>query len=209
MNTIYGANDKKKFLDLQKLNNGDQKQNNAMLFLKDDSFDIYKVHALSKDFKIPRKKYHTLLGICENRTRTFNAEKMNPYISNKWIISCCGEITNKKEIIENKDALKKDQYINSIVLCTLFDYIELNFDNELDVLRESFSLLEGNYSTWIHSVESRNTYLFKCNVDLYADIYENTFSTLPFDGSDALTDGEIYQLTREGITNVDTCDCSE
>jgi hypothetical protein len=93
MNTIYGSNDKSKFFELQELNNGKVKKNTSMLLLRDNLFDIYKVHVLAKDFKFPRKKYNSFLGISEKATKEFASNLMNPLITDKWIVSCIGDIT--------------------------------------------------------------------------------------------------------------------
>lgn len=209
MNSIYGANNKSKFLELQKLNNGKVKKNNSMLLLRDDLFDIFKVHILANDFKFPRKKYHTYLGISEKGTKAFNSDSMNPLISNKWIISCIGNITNKKDIIDNFKSDAFDPMDNSRVLFALLNYVYGQTDgNDVDVIRDAVSLMEGRYAMWIHDLETMNTFIFKCNEDLHADVYENTFSTTKFEGSEPLEDGELYLLTKEGITNVASCDCS-
>jgi len=209
MNSIYGANNKSKFLELQSLNNGKVKKNNSMFLLRDDLFDIYKVHVLADDFKFPRKKYHTYLGTSEKRTKEFDSDSMNPIISNKWIVSCIGDITNKKEVIEDYKGSQSDPTNNSRVLFALLNFVyEQTEGADVQVIQDAVSLMEGRYAMWIHDLDSRNTFLFKCNEDLYADIYENTFSTTKFEGSEPLEDGELYLLTKEGITNVASCDCS-
>jgi hypothetical protein len=43
-------------------------------------------------------------------------------------------------------------------------------------------------------------------MDIFADIYENTFSTKEFSQSEQLQDGKLYQLTVEGITCVGSFD---
>lgn len=209
MNSIYGATKKSKFLELQSLNDGKVKKNNSMLLLRDDLFDIYKVHVLAEEFKFPRKKFNTYLGISEKRTKEFDSDNMNPLISNKWIISCIGNITNKNEVIEDFKGNSSDPIINSRVIFALLNFVYQQTDgNDVKVIQNAVSLMEGRYAMWIHDLESRNTFLFKCNEELYADIYENTFSTKKFEGSEPLEDGELYLLTKEGITNVASCDCS-
>lgn len=211
MNAIYGSNNKQKFLELQKLNNGKVKHNNSLLLLSDDRYDIYKTHALSKDFKFPRKKYHTYLGIGENKTKHFIPDNMNPFLTEKWIIASCGEMENVDEIIEKELSIGIPKNINqSHAMFVLIDYMETEHDyNDIGAIGEALSLLDGKYSAWLHNTENRNTYLVKCNDDLYADVYENTFSSLPFKGGEPLKDGEICQLTKEGITHVGDCDCSD
>jgi hypothetical protein len=207
MNSIYGSNDKKTFLELQKINNRKVKRNNSMLLLRDDSFDVYKVHALVENFKFPRKKYNAFLGISEKATKDFYPDSMNPLISDRWVISFIGNILNKNEIIENFKENTSDPTENSQILLSLLDVISQEDDiNDVDIIIEAMSLIEGRYSIWIHDLDSRNTFLFKVNQELYADIYTNTFSTTVFEGSEPLQDGELYLLTKEGITNVASCD---
>ena len=79
--------------------------------------------------------------------------------------------------------------------------------NDVKIISETLSYLQGNYSMWIHNAITRNSFIAKCNANLYADIYENTFSSVKFDESTELQDGEIYQLTREGITTVGYFEC--
>ena len=209
MNSIYGSNTKAKFLELQKLNNGKVKKNNSMLLLRDDLFDIYKVHVLAEEFKFPRKKYNSFLGISEKRTKEFDSDSMNPLITNRWIVSCIGDITNKKDIIEHFDGNLSDPTLNSRTLFALLNFTYQQSDgSDVHIIEQAVSLMEGRYSMWIHDLDTKNTFLFKCNADLYADIYENTFSTTKFEGSEPLEDGELYLLTKEGITNVASCDCS-
>ena len=209
MNSIYGSNKKAKFLELQKLNNGKVKKNNSMLLLRDDLFDIYKVHILAEEFEFPRKKYNSFLGISEKRTKEFDSDSMNPLITNRWIVSCIGDITNKKDIIEHFDGNLSDPTLNSRTLFALLNFTYQQSDgSDVHIIEQAVSLMEGRYSMWIHDLDTKNTFLFKCNADLYADIYENTFSTTKFEGSEPLEDGELYLLTKEGITNVASCDCS-
>lgn len=209
MNAIYGSNSKQKFLELEKINNGKVKHNNSSLLISYDAYDIYKTHALAKDFKFPRKKYNTYLGVCENKTKHFHPEYMNPFISDKWIIASCGEMTNIDEINESdlKGIPKNIQQSHAMRI--LIDYIESEHNySDVRTISEALSLIDGKYSSWLHNAENGNVYLVKCNDELYADVYENTFSTLPFEGGEPLRDGEIYQLTREGITHIGDCDCS-
>lgn len=204
MDVIYGANTKKKFIELQKLNTGRKKINFSMLLMENDSFDIIKVHVLAEKYKFPRKKYHTFLGINEGKTKEFVPDYMSPIITDKWLVACCGNITNRAELMEEIEA----DSVSLIVSDLLMAISDKSKKNEVRLINEALSYIEGSFSMWIHNGVSKNTFLAKCNQDLYADIYENTFSSIQFKGSEQLEDGEIYQLTREGITNVGEFDCT-
>lgn len=204
MNRIYGANNKKKFIELQELNNGKRKVNYSMMLMGDNSFDVYKVHALEKNFKFPRKKFHSFFGISEPKTKEFVPDYMSPIITENWLVACCGEITNRGELMNEVDG----DSVSLIVSDILFELSKKSKKNEVKVINEMLSYIEGRYSMCIHNVFTKNTFIVKCNQNLYADIYENTFSSVQFKDSEELEDGEIFQLTREGITNVSSFDCN-
>lgn len=210
MNAIYGSNNKEKFLHLQKLNDGRRKVSHGMVLIKNDAFDVYKVHSDAKDFKFPkRKKFHTLLGISQKKTKNFVPTEMEPFIHEQWVVACYGEILNEKEIIE--EFVDENSIIlnnSGFVIGQLFEKTSQYSDNDVDVIANGLSLVEGDFAMWIHNAITGNTFLAKCGIDLYADVYENTFSTNEFYGSENLHDGEVYQLTREGITHVSLFDCS-
>lgn len=209
MSAIYGSNNKKTFLELQKLNQGKRNGNNAMLFLSDDRYDVYKVHTWD-EFKFPRKKYHTYLGITENKTKTFDPDNLNPSLHVQWIVSCCGTVTNKDEIIDNTDKSMSDSIAQTHAIVALLNYVYDQSDYiDSKVISEALSMVEGKYATWIHNCENGNVFIAKCNYELYADVYENTFSSEPMKGLEPLQDGELYQLTREGITPVSFFDYSD
>jgi hypothetical protein len=204
MNRIYGSNNKKKFIELQELNNGKRKVNYSMMLMSDNSFDVYKVHALEKNFKFPRKKFHSFFGISEPKTKEFIPDYMSPIITENWLVACCGEITNRGELMNEVDG----DSVSLIVSDILFELSKKSKKNEVKIINEMLSYIEGRYSMCIHNVFTKNTFIVKCNQNLYADIYENTFSSVQFKDSEELEDGEIFQLTREGITNVSSFDCN-
>lgn len=203
MNAIYGSNDKKKFLHLQKLNDGRSKLNHGMLFAQKESFDVYKVHPDAKDFKFPRrKKYHLLMGMSQKKTKQFNPNIMNPFIFEQWAVACYGELTNHEELVEefcDDSTVVSDE---GSVLAQLFEKISEYDDNDVNTLTNALSLVEGYFALWAHNAITGNSFLAKNGIDVFADIYENTFSTNNFYGSEQLSDGELYQLTVEGITHV-------
>jgi hypothetical protein len=131
MNRIYGANNKKQFIELQGLNNGKRKVNYSMMLIGDGSFDIYKVHALEKNFKFPRKKFHNFFGISEPKSKDFIPEYMSPVIDDNWIVGCCGEITNRSNFINETENDPVSLLISDILFnsCSSFSTLHLDISN--------------------------------------------------------------------------------
>ena len=203
MNAIYGSNNKEKFLDLQKLNDGRFKVNHGMILIDKKGFDIYKVHSGAKDFKFPKTKKHRIfMGISEKKTKQFEPEQINPFISEQWVVSLYGNIFNHKELIEEFVDNATSSKSQGFVISELLEKISAYDTDDVNVMRNGLSLIEGHFALWAHNAFTGNSFIAKANMNLFADVYENTFSTSEFENSEQLQDGELYQLTMEGITNV-------
>lgn len=203
MSAIYGSNDKKKFLHLQKINDGRCKVNHGMLMVQRESFDVYKVHPDAKDFKFPkRKKYNLLMGMSQKKQKEFNPDVMNPFMYEQWAVACYGELTNYDILVEEFCDDQTMLHNEGSILAQLFEKMSSFDDNNVNTMCNGLSLVEGYFALWAHNAITGNSFLAKNGIDLFADIYENTFSTSEFYGSEQLGDGELYQLTVEGITHV-------
>lgn len=209
MNSIYGAQNKNDFLEMHKLNSGRSKDNFSFVLIQENSFDLYKVHSAAKDFKFPkRKKYQTLLGINENKTKNFEPTVMNPSIEEEWVLSIKGDILNIEEIAEEFIGKGSKGFTQSNIIASMMKQTSEYAKNDVATITDCLSLIEGSYSLWVYNVVTGNVFVAKCNDNIYANIYENVFSTKPFDNSELLRDGELYLLTREGMTTVNVFDCS-
>jgi hypothetical protein len=96
---------------------------------------------------------------------------------------------------------------SSIIPFMLFKLESITGAGEVDLLVTVLSQLKGTFGLWIHNVRTGNSFLAKCGVTLFGDIYENTFSSVHSNGLDQLEDGILYQITREGLTTVAEFDC--
>jgi hypothetical protein len=208
MSGIYGSTNRKMYLKLQELNKNGKRVNHSSLLIKDDFFDIQKIHALVEDeYKIPRKKYEMYLGVFSTKTRSFEPDLMDPVMYDQWMIGACGE---SLEIKDSKYALPKKEKLlfSEIIGCIIAD-ISSNSKkyNEVKIISDALSAITGKFAFWFYSMYTKNIFLAKCNKEIYANIYDNTFSSFPFEDSEPLMDGDLYQLTREGITAVSIFDC--
>jgi hypothetical protein len=80
-------------------------------------------------------------------------------------------------------------------------------DDEIDIITNCLGFLKGTFGVWIYNANSRNIYLAKCGVTLFADLIENEFSSVKYKFYEPLEDGTLYQLTSEGITSISTFEC--
>lgn len=203
MNAIYGSNNKEKFLALQNLNDGKFKVNHGMILIDKKGYDIHKVYSDAKDFKFPkRKNYSIYMGISEKKTRKFYPEKISPFISEQWVVSFYGDIFNYKELVEEFVDDAASSKTQGFAISELLEKISEHDIDDVNVMANGLSLIEGHFALWSHNAFTGNSFIAKVNTNLFADVYENTFSTNKFENSEQLRDGELYQLTMEGITNV-------
>jgi len=209
---IYGSSSRKNFIKLKNVNKISKSDDVSMLLILKESFDVYKINHLSKMKQPPssNKDVIAYYGInSPNISNVLESKKMPPFFYENWIVAFSGEMLNVNTIsnvFENCDFLIPDN--NSCLINCMLNFMQRNIKNEVDVLKEVFCLIEGSYSCWIFNIKTKNCFLLKCNSDLYANIYDNDFSTKEINGFELLNDGEIYQLTKEGITSVAYFDCS-
>ena len=209
---IFGATTREKYLTLQKLNlkRGDFAQ--STLFVDKVGYEIHKVplkNAATK-YRFPKKKkfdyYFGHVQAPTSEMRTFNPNTSHPFCVENWIVAHNGVLINFKELVNEFQVPYSNPVDSSIIPYILFTIQQVS-KNEIEAITQSLAFLKGTYGLWIHNNATANTFLAKCGVTLFADIYENTFSSVKDKGLETLQDGILYQLTKEGLTTVATFEC--
>lgn len=208
---IYGANEGEQFLTLQKLNTnrGDFCESNMLI--NKNGFEIHKVPKSAKRrYKFPKKKkFELYLGHSQAPTsikRMFDAATSHPFLVENWIVAHNGVLTNYKDLI-NQFQRPYDNPVDSSIIPYMLYKLQQQMDDEVDVILNTLELLRGTFGVWIHNVETGNTFLAKCGVTLFADVYENVFSSVKTKKLEPLEEGVLYQITQEGITSIGSFDC--
>lgn len=209
---IYGATKRDKYLTLQSLNHtrGDFCES-SLLIKQDTGFEVHKVPSKSKkDYKFPkRKKFDIFLGHSQaptSKKRLFDPETSHPFAVNDWFVAHNGVLTNYKELVEDF----KRPYncvVDSSIIPYIFYSLESYYEDELEIIVNGLEFLKGTFGLWIYNPTTGNVYIAKCGVTLFADIYNNEFSSVRYKFFEPLEEGVVYQLTPEGITSVATFDC--
>lgn len=210
---IFGATSRDKYLTLQKLNlkRGDFAQ--CTLFIDKFGYEIHKVplkNAAVK-YRFPKKKkFDYYMGHVQAPTsaiRDFTPNTSHPFCVENWIVAHNGVLTNFKDLVNEYEMPYDNPVDSSIIPYMLFKIQDLTNFKEIDIICNTLTQLKGTYGVWIHNVQTANSFIAKCGVTLFADIYENTFSSVHTQGLDQLEDGTLYQITREGLTTVATFEC--
>lgn len=204
---IFGATERERYLNLLKLNKarGDFAQSCALI--ERSGFEIHKVplrNAATK-YRFPKKKKFDLyLGHVQSPTsavREFSLNTTHPFIVENWVVAHNGVITNHKQLIDQFEMPYKNPVDSSIIPFILYS-MQACYNKEIDIITASLSMLQGTFGLWIHNADTGNTFLVKCGVTLFADLYENTFSSIQTNKLEPLEDGVLYQFTTEGLTTV-------
>lgn len=208
---IYGATDREQFINLQKLNTSRGDFCESSLLINKDGYEIHKVPKnAKKDYKFPkRKKFDYYLGHSQAPTsskRLFTNETSHPFVVDNWIVAHNGVLTNYKELINEFQRPYDNPVDSSIIPFVLYSMAGYTEDEASQVIN-TLEFLKGTFGLWIHNTNTGNTFLAKCGVTLFADIYENSFSSVKYKSLDPLEEGVLYQLTQEGITSIGTFDC--
>jgi glucosamine 6-phosphate synthetase-like amidotransferase/phosphosugar isomerase protein len=134
--------------------------------------------------------------------RTYDEKTSHPFKGENWVVAHNGVLTNfnkLKKIINNK---KKYCEVDSSIIPALLDQFSQENENEVSIISETLSLLEGTFGVWIYSLQSGSIYLARSGSTLYADFLTNSFSSLPYNKFVSLEEGNIYTVTSEGLTTV-------
>jgi glucosamine 6-phosphate synthetase-like amidotransferase/phosphosugar isomerase protein len=134
--------------------------------------------------------------------REYDPNTTHPFISNDWIVAHNGVLTNCSEI---KLKIAKDKEYSSVDTSLIPSLIDTFFErtqDEVESIIESLSLIKGTFGLWIHNKSSQNTYIARSGSTLYGDILTCDFSSVQLRGMKMLSEGVLYLLTKEGITEV-------
>jgi glucosamine 6-phosphate synthetase-like amidotransferase/phosphosugar isomerase protein len=208
---IYGATNKEQYLTLQKLNTsrGDFCESNMLINKK--GFEIHKVpKRAKKDYKFPsKKKFDLYLGHSQAPTSTkrlFDPDTSHPFAVENWLVAHNGVLTNYKELVNEFQRPYSNPVDSSIIPYVLYSLTSYS-DDEVEIIINTLEFLKGTFGLWVHNVQTGNTFLAKCGVTLFADVYENSFSSTKYKFFDPLEEGTLYQITHEGITSIGNFDC--
>jgi len=157
------------------------------------------------DIQMKPLDFYYFLGHTQAPTssqREYNELTSHPFYCGSWIVAHNGVLTNDiklKTKIKNKSNF--NEVDSSLIPALLEQYSEEKAD-EVNVICEVLSKLEGTFGLWIYNKNSHNVYIARSGSTLYANILDNTVSSLPDEGLEPLEEGVLYLVTPEGLTSV-------
>lgn len=159
----------------------------------------------NRDVQMKPSEFYYFMGHTQAPTsskRIFDETTSHPFTYGPWVVAHNGVLTNDiklKARIENKDSFNE---VDSSVIPALLDQFSEEIENEVDVICKVLSMLEGTFGLWIYNKETHNVYIARSGSTLYANVLENTVSSLPDEDLKPLEEGVLYLITTEGLTSV-------
>jgi glucosamine 6-phosphate synthetase-like amidotransferase/phosphosugar isomerase protein len=157
------------------------------------------------DIQMKPSEFYYFLGHTQAPTssqREYNELTSHPFQCGEWVVAHNGVLTNDiklKAKIQNKSSFNE---VDSSVIPALLEQYSEDDDNEVSIICDVLSKLQGTFGLWIYNKESHNVYVARSGSTLYANILDNTVSSLPDEGLDPLEEGVLYLVTPEGLTSV-------
>lgn len=157
------------------------------------------------DIQMKPSEFYYFLGHTQAPTssqREYNELTSHPFQCGEWVVAHNGVLTNDiklKAKIQNKSSFNE---VDSSVIPALLEQYSEDDDNEVSIICDVLSKLQGTFGLWIYNKESHNVYVARSGSTLYANILDNTVSSLPDEGLDPLEEGVLYLVTPEGVTSV-------
>jgi glucosamine--fructose-6-phosphate aminotransferase (isomerizing) len=148
--------------------------------------------------------YNTFLGHTQAPTsieREFRPMNSHPFECGNWIVAHNGVLSNFEEL-RSKYAPWSECNVDSSIIPILLDELATRFD-DLELITKVLGMLEGTFGVWIYNKSTKRIYLARSGSTLFAKLDETgSFSSLQIDGFSELCENVIYELAKEGITQV-------
>jgi glutamine phosphoribosylpyrophosphate amidotransferase len=159
----------------------------------------------NRDVQMRPSEFYFFLGHTQAPTsskRIFEEPTSHPFTCGPWVVAHNGVLTNDVKLkTKIKDKLSYNEVDTSVIPALLQQYSE-DDGNEVSVICEVLSKLEGTFGLWIYNKHTHNVYIARSGSTLYADLLNNTFSSLPEKDFVSLEEGVLYLITPEGLTSV-------
>ena len=134
--------------------------------------------------------------------RIYEESTSHPFCCGSWVVAHNGVLTNDKKLKNKIKNLDSYNEVDSSVIPALLEQYSEEIENEVSLICDVLSKLEGTFGLWIYNNQSHNVYFARSGSTLYANVLDNTVSSLPDDGMEVLEEGVLYLTTSEGLTSV-------
>jgi len=157
------------------------------------------------DMQMKPSEFYYFMGHTQAPTsskRIYDESTSHPFHCGNWVVAHNGVLTNDKKL---KSKIKNMSHYNEVdtsVIPALLNQYSEEMDNEVGLICEVLSKLEGTFGLWIYNKQSHNVYFVRSGSTLYANILDNTVSSLPDNDLVPLEEGVLYLVTLEGLTSV-------
>ena len=159
----------------------------------------------NRDIMMKPSEFYYFMGHTQAPTsskRIFDESTSHPFSYGMWVVAHNGVLTNDiklKNKIKNKESFNE---VDSSVIPAMLEQYSEESDNEVGIVCEVLSKLEGTFGLWIYNKATHNVYIARSGSTLYANVLDNTVSSLPGDDLTPLEEGVLYLVTPEGLTSV-------
>jgi glucosamine 6-phosphate synthetase-like amidotransferase/phosphosugar isomerase protein len=157
------------------------------------------------EIQMKPSEFYYFLGHTQAPTssqREFDEITSHPFQCGPWVVAHNGVLTNDNKLrtkIRNKANF--NEVDSSVIPALLEQYLD-EIVNEVDVICKVLSMLEGTFGLWIYNKDTHNVYIARSGSTLYANVLDNTISSLPDNELKPLEEGVLYLVTPEGLTSV-------
>ena len=159
----------------------------------------------NRDVHMKPSEFYYFIGHTQAPTsskRVYEETTSHPFQCGEWIVAHNGVLTNDKKLRNKIKNTNNYNEVDSSVIPALLDQYSEEMGNEVNLICEVLSKLEGTFGLWIYNKRTHNIYFARSGSTLYANILDNTVSSLAEEGMESLEEGVLYLVTPEGLTSV-------
>ncbi len=122
----------------------------------------------------------------------FTEASIHPFIHNKWVVAHNGVLTNFEDLKQKYNFTDHSSNVDSSIIPRLLDYHSKQSD--IEAIKETFSELDGTFSTWIYNTYTYTFFLCRLSSTLFYK--DDEFSSVQVGDMVEVPEKKIFMLLQ-------------
>ena len=204
---IFGATDRKQFLNLYQVN---QDRGSFSFGAYIPAKDLYcraqgvLIRGLpdtpEADLYLGHTRAPTGAG------REFDPANSPPFVVGDWVVGHNGIISNFEELkqLYVPSDLREYITIDSQIIPFLFTHFKKENKNMSSIacILNTIKLLDGIFACWAFNKSEKSLFLFRCASPIFYQDSDKSFSSTSFEDAISLEEGVLYRVDPEGLYGI-------
>ena len=148
------------------------------------------------------------MGHCQAPTsnnRTMEPNCTHPFTNGDWVVAHNGVVTNLREALDKYAPYGYSVPVDSAIFPFIFAKLGKSTDDEVKVIKQALSYINGTFGLWIFNKKTKNLYIARQGVTLFMTNegdYSGSFSSIKSNGWEEVEEGKLYAIREQKFEHV-------